>query len=181
MLFLLCSESPTADVALTATVDSSPVNHNGVNNHNNHDSLICPSCRKVSRLEGASFCNICGLRLQSMTTLLQCRSCGRNNEPCARFCFHCGRSLAAGGVGREAPKGQLLQQHQAQQRHSHPHEPSSHFNLKYAGSALTAAASESAKQPPKLRTVGTQSLGLYFPSQAELQRRMEEAESKVKD
>lgn len=62
--------------------------------------MICPDCRNAIP-EDARFCPVCG---HQQVILSQCRHCGKNLSPKARFCSQCGKPADQGPAVSQCPE-----------------------------------------------------------------------------
>ncbi|XP_077998885.1 double zinc ribbon and ankyrin repeat-containing protein 1-like [Glandiceps talaboti] len=125
--------------------------------------LCCSKCGRVNNSD-ARFCDWCGAKPAPSTIPLVCSRCGGSNQPYAKFCNSCGVGIEP--PMRDDPRNSGL--------------TVNGFMTSSSGiGAVTADTWMSVATPTSLipkKAVATQTVGLFFPSNKELQKKEESDE-----
>ncbi|XP_053275627.1 double zinc ribbon and ankyrin repeat-containing protein 1 [Pleuronectes platessa] len=121
--------------------------------------LTCSRCKRLNHSD-ARYCDWCGSKSGHAASCVMCRRCGASSHPSAVYCATCGTHLDA-----PAPPTTCSDITRAVA----PHQASASASHDATWQATRSAPS--AKLAPPSQDQSTQTVGLYYPSATELQRK----------
>lgn len=169
----VCSTANSSDLSICVLCDSKlsketnlqkfparPENLFPSETNKNPKFLKCSKCHRINNID-ARFCDWCGNQ-PSQSSCIQCSSCRANNHLMATYCGTCGMVIT--------PPDRTLE----------PDMTSNKYGTSSSGDTQWLPMSRGhVPMSRSMHSVATQTVGIFYPSQREMQKREEEAAEKA--
>lgn len=126
--------------------------------------ITCSKCGRINNGD-ARFCDWCGTKPSAPGSKLSCTRCQASNHPYAQYCGSCGTII-------EPPQ-------RPEVRNSGITVTLNQSALKSNGGPATWMPVNLSGKPVPTETISTQTVGLFYPSEREIKKRMAEDEEKL--
>ena len=130
--------------------------------------LQCSKCGRVNSID-ARFCDWCGAKPLSSSSVVTCITCRTNNQPYAKYCAACGHNIAPPA----RPDYSSLYPNQSGV-------PKTSTFMPYSGNHAKWISLSAPLPKADQKTYGTQTTGIYFPSSRTIDAQCKDEEDSSK-